>query len=213
MGVGDGTGMGDGGMGDGVVDRVVEGSELFMGDGEGTSRGDEGMGDGGTGDGIIEGTGVGGSVGVGGARPSSTAAAARVLTSFVTVLTSGAFDVSTVPTAETAEVSSPVWDILLSWPAAASGDTEEAPTFWNSKLSLAFDAVDSLRPPPCVACVLIDIFSRRVRGSCSMFLTWARAMLTPVAELAPAITLRNISAVSSTPSGTATVWTLPPAKP
>lgn len=59
MGVGDGTGMGDGGMGDGVVDRVVEGSELFRGDGEGTSRGDGGMGDGGTGDGIIEGTGVG----------------------------------------------------------------------------------------------------------------------------------------------------------
>jgi len=141
MGVGEDAGIGDG---------------IGVGEGDGTGIGAEGEGDG---------TGVG----VGGVFPVSIATVARDLTCFVSVFTTGALLVSTAPTAETAEVSSPVWNTFFNWPAAASEETAEAPTFLNSKPSFAL--VDCNLRPPCGACVRIVIFRVRLLGSWSMFLT------------------------------------------
>lgn len=103
----------------------------------------------GVGVGVGVGLGVGTGDGVGGASPAAIAAAARVLTFFDSIFTSGAFVMSGTPTAETAFVNSPVWNTVLSWPAAAPEDTWEAPLVLISRRSLEADAVDILRPPPC----------------------------------------------------------------
>lgn len=161
VGVGVGAGLGVG-MGLYVVDNVVEVAvRLPMGMGEGGSAG--------IGDGVGIGEGDGTGVGVGGVSPVAIATAARDLTCFVSVFTTGALLVSTAPTAETAEVSSPVWNNFFNWPAAASEETAEAPTFLNSKPSFAL--VDCNLRPPCAACVRIVILRVRLLGSWSMFLT------------------------------------------
>lgn len=111
IGVGAGVGVNEG-------EGIGKGEGVGLGVGEGASTG--------------EGVGLGAGVGVG---EATAAAASRVTISFVSVLTTGALVVSTVPTAETAEVSSPVWKTLFSWPAADSEDTLVAPVFLNSKPS------------------------------------------------------------------------------